>query len=372
MNFSFSEEQTILRDSIQKFILDEYEFEKRRSSLKQHGASNPQFWQTFAELGWLHLPFSEDVGGIGGSAIDTMVVMEEFGKGLVTEPYMANVLLAGRAIERCGTMQQKEVHLTALMEGKQQYALAYSENKAGFSTENIQSVAQLDGDNWALSGDKDVVLNAENADYLLVSAKDNTDQQIKLFLVAKGAKGLSKQSYQTVDDFDASSISFNQTPAELLGGAVSHHEQLEHVLAEATLALCAQACGIMESLYQSTVEYCKTRKQFGIPIASFQVLQHRMVEMFMEHEMSKSLLLMAAITMSQTEDLNEKKKAASALKAQIGKSAKYAAQQSVQLHGGMGMTDELAVGHYFKRLTMIEILFGNRDHHLREYMALSA
>ncbi|MFB3106641.1 MAG: acyl-CoA dehydrogenase family protein [Pseudomonadales bacterium] len=377
MDFSFSAEQTLLQDSIEKFIQNDYAFEVRQKIVKEELGYSASHWQTFAELGWLGVPFDEADGGFGGSAIEAIIMMEGFGKGLVVEPYVATVVMAGGALKVAATAAQKERYLAGVIDGSTQGALAYAEPQGRFNLADLTTqAAAADSGGWVLNGYKAVVLNGPSADFLIVSARTSGDQRdvdgVSLFVVPANVDGISRRDYPTVDAFRASEITFDSValPAEsLLGAAGEGLGVIEQVIDEAILAVGAEAVGCMEVLYKATVEYCKTREQFGQPIGKFQVLQHRMVDMFMEHEQAKSLMFMAAMRMAEGYG-DEAKKAVSAFKVQVGKSGRFVGQSAVQLHGGMGMTEELSIGHYFKRLTMIDTLFGNVDFHLKRFGAL--
>jgi len=376
MDFSFSEEQTLLRDSVERFIQNDYPSEPRQKIVRTERGFDPAVWSKFAELGWLGVPFPEADGGFGGSAVDTMIVMEQLGKGLVVEPYLATVILAGGALKIAGTAEQKAGLLAGIIDGSKQAAFAFVEPQGRFNLADLTTVAERDGDGWRLNGYKAVVLNGPAADFLVISARTAGDQRdpegISVFVVPADAEGISRRDYPTVDAFRASEITLENVRVgadALLGVEGKGLSIVEQVVDEGILAVGAEAVGAMEVLYKSTVEYCKTREQFGQPIGKFQVLQHRMVDMFMEHEQSKSLMYMAAMRMDEGYGA-EARKAASALKVQVGKSGRFVGQNAVQLHGGMGMTDELSIGHYFKRLTMIDTLFGNVDFHLKRFGGL--
>jgi alkylation response protein AidB-like acyl-CoA dehydrogenase len=373
MDFSFSEEQGLLQDSIQRYIQNSYTFDARQKILKSEEGFSRENWATFAELGWLALPFAEESGGFGGTAVETMIMMEEFGKGLVVEPYVSTVIMAGSVIEAGGTTEHIEGALTEIMAGTKFASLAYVEPQARFNLADVTTTAKVEGDGYVINGFKGVVLGGPSADVLVVPARTSGDQKdesgITLFLIEASADGISKRDYPTIDGMQASEINLDKVsvPASAVLGEVDKGlALLELGINNGILAVGAEAVGAMEVLYKTTVEYCKTREQFGQPIGKFQVLQHRMVDMFMEHEQAKSLLYMAALRMSEDDEV-EALKAVSALKVQIGKGGRFVGQNAIQLHGGMGMTDELNVGHYFKRLTAIETLFGNVDHHLKKY-----
>lgn len=373
MDFSFTEEQSLLQDSVQRFVQNSYEFETRQKLVKTEEGFSRDNWSSFAELGWLALPFAEESGGFGGTAVETMIMMEEFGKGLVVEPYVTTVIMAGSIIEAGGSTAQKEGVLAEIMAGTKLAAVAYVEPQARFNLADVTTSAVASDDGYTLNGFKGVVLGGPSADVLVVPARTSGEQRdrdgITLFLVDASAEGISRRDYPTIDGGRASEVTINDVSVgagDMLGEAGAGLELLEVGINNGILAVCAEAVGAMEVLYKTTVEYCKTREQFGQPIGKFQVLQHRMVDMFMEHEQAKSLLYMAAIRMSEDDDVAARK-AISALKVQVGKGGRFVGQNAIQLHGGMGMTDELNVGHYFKRITAVETLFGNADFHLKQY-----
>ena len=375
MDFSLSEEQRLLAESVERFVQNDYGFERRRSILAMEGGFDPANWQTFAELGWLGVPFPEADGGFGGGPLEIMLLMEQLGKGLVLEPLVPTVLLAGRLLQLAGSTAQKEQWLAAIIAGTAQSAFGYAEPRGRFNLCDISTTAVASGDGYQLNGEKAVVLNAPAADFIIVSARTSGERRdragVSLFLVARDATGLERRDYPTVDGRSASELVFADTPAELLGEAGAAADVIEQVIDEATVAIGSEAVGAMEVLYKSTVEYCQQREQFGQPIGKFQVLQHRMVDMFMEHEQSKSLMYMASMRLAEGYD-DAAKRAVSAFKVQVGKSGRFVGQNAVQLHGGMGMTDELHIGHFFKRLTVIDPLFGNVDYHLRRFGGIAA
>jgi len=375
MDFNFNEEQSMIQGQVAQFIQRDYEWEKRQSLASSDLGFSKENWNTFAELGWLGISLSEESGGFGGSALETMIIMEEFGKALVIEPFLETIVLSAGLIDSCGNKNQKKEILEKVILGKMQLALAFAEPQSRFNLSDITTEAKQDGNSYNLNGYKSVVMNGPSADMLIISArtsgKSRDENGISLFLVDSKSSGISSRHYSTVDDRKASEISLENVKVDsnsLLGKIDQGYEELEKAIDVATLAICAEAVGVMEVLYKTTVEYTKTRKQFGQAIGKFQVLQHRMVDMFMEYEQSKSLLLMA--TIKKAEDASDSKKSISGLKYQIGKASKFIGQQAVQLHGGMGVTDELNVGHFFKRLTTISTIFGNTDYHLKRYSQL--
>jgi len=375
MDFSFSEEQTLLRNMVQSFVQDNYDFDKRTKIVKSENGWSKENWQQFAELGLLAAPFSEEFGGLDGGPIETMIIMEEFGRGLVVEPYLPTVVLCGGILNRHASADQKNTYLPGLIGGENVWSLAYAEPQSRFNLADVLTSAKKDGEGYVLNGAKAVVIGAPWADKLIVSARVSGDQRdtsgLALFVVDKTSAGVSTQDYPTVDGGRASEVIFENVKVDasaMIGAEGAGFAILEEAIDFGIGALCGEAIGQMKCLHDATVEYCKTRKQFGTPIGSFQVLQHRMVDMFMEYEQSVSMTYM--VNMKLTEDQKSRAKAASGAKVQIGKSGRFVGQQAVQLHGGMGMTEELNVGHYFKRLTMIDTQFGNVDHHLRRFAAV--
>ncbi len=377
MDFNFTDEQNMIRDSLGRLIRDQYDFDTRMGVVRSEAGWRPEMWAQFAELGLLMAPFSEDDGGLGGGAIDAMVVMEEFGKGLVIEPYIPSVVCAGGVLKHAGTSAQKEEHLAPLLGGERVFAFAYAEPRGRYNLADLETTAKAEGGGYVLNGHKAVVIGAPWASHLIVTARTAGGQRdangVSVFVVAKDAAGVTTRDYPTVDGRRASEVYFENVSVgaeALIGEADAALPLVERVVDEATAAVCAEAVGAMGVAHAQTVEYSRTRKQFGTPIGKFQVLQHRMVDMFMEHEQAISMTYMA--TLKLDEDPVERKKAVSAAKAKIGQGGRFLGQAAVQIHGGMGMTEELAVGHYFKRVTMIDAEFGNVDHHLKRYTQLSA
>ena len=374
MDFTITEDQSMLQDSVEKFIQNDYDFDMRQKHAASEDGFSREMWQQFAELGWTAVPFSEEDGGLDGGAVELMLVMEQFGRGLVIEPYVPCIVMAGGVLRRLATAEQKAAWLTDIIEGSKLAALAYVEPQSRYDLSNVAVQAKRDGDGYVLSGRKTVVLNGGGADTLIVSARTSggqtDDAGISLFVVDGNADGISRKDYPTVDARRAAEITFDNVRIgadQLLGNEGEGLATLRAVIGEATLAVCAEAVGILEVLYKKTVEYTKQRVQFGTPIASFQALQHRMVDMFMIYEQAKSLLFYAV--MAQAGGGDEATRAISAIKYLIGTQGRHLGEEAVQLHGGMGVTWELDVAHYFKRLTMIDTLFGNSSHHLTAYGA---
>ncbi|MBI1255212.1 MAG: pimeloyl-CoA dehydrogenase small subunit [Hyphomonas sp.] len=376
MDFNFTEEQTMIRDSLARLIKDQYDFDTRRKVVASKEGWRPKMWAQFAELGLLAAPFSEEDGGLGGGPIDAMVVMEEFGKGLVVEPFLQTVVVGGGFLKRA-TEGQKAEHLAPMIAGERVFAFAYAEPKGRYNLADLETTAKKDGAGWKISGHKAVVVGAPWASHLIVTARTAGGRRdtkgIGVFIVAKDARGVTTRDYPTVDGRRASEVHFDNVAVgadAVIGDAENGLPLIERVTDEAIAALCAEACGAMKVAQTMTVEYSRQRKQFGTPIGKFQVLQHKMVDMFMEAEQSVSMTYMA--TLKLDEDDVTRKKAASAAKVRIGQAGRFVGQNAIQIHGGMGMTDELAIGHYFKRLTIIDSEFGNVDHHLKRYTDLSA
>ncbi len=374
MDFSLTEEQTMLQDSVSKFIDNDYDFEKRQSIAESTKGYSEEFWQTFAELGWTSVPFAEDDGGFGGGPLEIMLMMEQFGRGLVVEPFLANIILVGGVLRRLANAEQKEQWLNGIIDGSKQGALAFTEAQGRYTLSDIITTAKADGDNFVLNGSKAVVLNGGRADFLIIPARSSGKQRdedgITLFIVDAKSAGISRSAYQTVDAHQAAEITLNDVrvpAANILGELGKAYPTIDAVIDEATLAASAEAVGIMQTLLLKTLEYSKSRVQFGVPISSFQALQHRMVDMLMGCEQSKSLLLWA--TMANADGSTEAKQAISAMKYLIGTTGRKVGQEAVQIHGGMGVSWEMDVAHYFKRLTAIELLFGNADFHLDKYAA---
>ena len=375
MDFNFNEEQTLIQSQVAQFIQRDYEWEKRQVLVASDLGFSSENWKTFAELGWLGISLSEKSGGFGGSALESMIIMEEFGKGLVVEPFLETVILCAGLIDSCGNEEQKADLLGPVISGEMHLALGFTEPQSRFNLADVTTEAKKKNGDYLVSGFKSVVMNGPNADKLIISArtsgKQNDKEGISLFIIDSNLDGVSLRNYPTVDGRRASEVTLENViipSSSLLSEEGKGFQHLEGAIDGATLAICAEAVGAMEVLYKTTVEYTKTREQFGQAIGKFQVLQHRMVDMFMEYEQSKSLLYMA--TIKNVEGSKDAKKAISGLKYQVGKAAKFIGQQSVQLHGGMGVTEELNVGHFFKRLTTIITIFGNTDYHLKRYSQL--
>jgi alkylation response protein AidB-like acyl-CoA dehydrogenase len=366
----------MLRDTVASFLSDKYDFDARRAIIGSESGWKADYWKAFAEeLGILGASFSEDMGGLGGGATENMIVMEEFGKALVVEPYLGTVVVGGGFFKHSGYAGAGEM-IGQIIEGKATIAFAYAEPQGRYNWADLKTTAKKDGAGYVLNGHKAVVIGAPWASHLIVTARTGGGQRdvggVSVFLVEKGAKGVVTRDYPTVDGLRASEVDFENVAVgadALIGAEGAGLPLVEKVIDEATAAVCAEAVGVLRKLHEGTLDYTKQRKQFGQPIAAFQVLQHRMVDMFIQVEQSVSMTYMANIKLEDGDA--ERAKAISSAKVQIGRACKFVGQSAIQLHGGMGMTNEMAIGHYFKRATMIESLFGSVDHHLARYEGLS-
>ncbi len=369
MNFDYSEEQRLLQESVTRFAREHYGFAARQQVVASAPGYSPAHWAMFAELGWLALPIPEAAGGLGAGVIESAILMEAFGRTLLPSPWLASVLLGGGAIAALGTPAQQARWLPRLMAGELQIALAHYETASRYEPSAIDTLVQRAGSSWVLQGGKCVVLNAPNAEQVLVSARED-DGQTGLFMVPAASPGLRVESYRTIDGSPAAELAFEELrlDAEARLGEGDALQAICTLLDRAALLVCAEAVGAMEALLERTVAYAKTRRQFGVPIGSFQALQHRMADMFIELEQSRSILLMALLAAEGGEE--DPARAISAAKHRIGRAARRIGQESIQLHGGIGVTDAIDVGHYVKRLAAIEALFGNQDWHLRRFGAI--
>lgn len=367
MDFALNEIQQMLQDSAAKFVQNDYDFESRRRLVESEPGYSEDNWKLFAELGWLALPFDEAHGGLGGSLTDLIVLQTELGRGLVVEPYFSTVVLGGNLIQRHGSESQQSELLERLIAGELKLAFAHIEPQCHSSITDIETSAERSEEGYHLTGHKAVVLGAPSADLLIVAARtsgNRGDQDgLSLFLVDPTQPGVTLQAYPTNDGFRGAEVRFDSVKATLLGELDSAYDAIQATLNDTIVALSAEAVGVMEKLLKATVEFCKVRKQFDQPIGKFQVLQHRMADMFMECEQTRSMLYFGAITVAGGGE--EASRAASMLKVKVGSAGRLVGQQAVQLHGGMGVSDELDVGHFFKRITMINTLLGSRDEHLQ-------
>jgi pimeloyl-CoA dehydrogenase small subunit len=371
MDFDLNDEQRLLRDSVNRLITDEYDFERRKSYAKEPQGYSLERWSQYAELGILGLPFAEAQGGIGGTPVETMIVMEAFGRGLVLEPYLATVVLGGGVLRFAGSAAQQEAMIPEIARGRLRLAFAYTEPQSRHDLADVATTAKAaPRGGFVLNGHKGVVLHGDSADRVIVSARTaggpREREGISLFIVDPKSDGVAVQGYPTVDGLRAAEITCREVKlgADALLGPRDH--ALPIIVRAVDLGIAAvasEAVGAMSVLHELTVEYLKTRKQFGVPIGSFQALQHRAVDMLVALEQARSMAYLATM-MAEAEDARERRRTLSAAKVQIGRSGRFVGQQAIQLHGGIGMTMEYKAGHYFKRVSMIDTLFGDADHHL--------
>jgi pimeloyl-CoA dehydrogenase small subunit len=369
MNFDFSDEQRMLQESVQRLLGDNYNFEARQRASNSEAGFSREIWQQFSQLGLTALPFSEDDGGIGGGGEEIMIVMEALGKALSVEPYLQSVVIASSLLRHGATEAQRGPLAAAVAEGKLLMAFAHAEPTSGYHLSHVSTSAVLQGSSYSLNGLKTLVVHGGSAEKLIVSARlsggNYDDSGIGLFLIDADAKGMSIRSYTTQDGMRAAEIELRNVsvPTEaLLGSNENAFAVIQRVTDEAIAALCAEAVGAMDAAVSSTVDYLKTRKQFGRAIGEFQALQHRASDMVVELEQARSMTMFATM-MSRSDDAKLRSRSVSAAKIQVSRSAHFIGQACVQLHGGVGMTMEYQIGHYFKRLTMIEKAFGDTDHH---------
>lgn len=375
MDFSLTEEQVLLRDSVTKFIAQNGGVEGHRQLSMSELKFDEDSWQAFAQLGWLALPFSEEVGGLGGTVTDLMVLCESLGRGVVREPYLHTVVSCGGLLSHAGNEAQRGSYLPPIMEGQSQWAFAFAEPQSGYDFSAISSTAIPQGDGYCLNGEKIAVLNGHVADFFIVTAlldpKDSAS--LSLFVVPAEQSGVERSAFTAVDGSGGAVLGFDNVvlPADsLLGEAGSTLDSIEAVLDRAIVAVGAESLGAMQVLLDTTVEYTKTREQFAQPIGKFQALQHRMAEMYLKLEETRSLLFNAAILLDQ--DSPEAPAACAALKVKLAEAGRYISHESVQLHGGIGMTDELIVGHMLKRLLLLAKLYGDENYYLDRYLRLQA
>ena len=378
MNFELSEEQQLLADSLRKYLANDYSFDARTKIVASPTGWSEKTWAAFAEMGLLGIPFAEEHGGFGGSAVDVMLVMEALGESLVVEPYWTNVGVAGRLIARGGSEAQGKRILPALIQGKQRLAFAHTETGSRYDLRHVGARAKRAGGGWTLEGEKRAVLDAASAETLIVSARtsgaDTDTGGISLFLVDRRAPGVTLKEYRTIDELRAADIWLNDVSVSadaLLGGEGQALGLIEEVADYATALLCAEAVGAIRYANDTTLEYLKTRRQFGVPIGTFQALQHRMVEMVISYEQARSMACLACVK-ADTAGAAERRRVISAAKIKVADACRHVSQESVQMHGGMGMTEELKVSHTFRRLTMIAQTFGDAEHHLERFAAADA
>ena len=367
MNFDYNEEQQLLADSVRRFLAKDYTFEARRKIVSSKEGWSAAVWSQLAEMGLTGLPFSPDYGGFGGGAVDLMGVMEAAGDAMLVEPYLPTIGLGAQFVARAGSDAQKKAILPAVVEGKLKMAFAHTERGARYNLSKVDAQARKSGGGWEITGEKFVVLGAPAAEKFVVSAK--TEKGLSLFLV--DAKSAKVKPYVTLDEQRAGDVSFSKAPGEMLGAEGGALPVIEEVVDFATALICAEAVGAMKFACDTTLEYLKTRKQFGVPIGTFQALQHRIVDMYVSYEQAKSMACLAASKADGAGDAKDRARAISAAKIKIADNCRHVSQEAIQLHGGMGMTEEMKVSHTFRRLTMIAQQFGDAEHHLARFAKLS-
>lgn len=376
MDFSLSEEQKIFRDSVARFIAEEYPFDKRQARVAEEPGFSEAHWRRFAELGWLGAALPERCGGLGGTPVETMLLAEHFGRGLVMSPYLATVVLGANAVLHGGREDQRRALLPEVAEGRLKLAFACAEPGSRYDLHHVGTRARREGEGYVIDGHKAVVFYASCADRIVVSARTGGDlrdpEGLSLFLVDAKARGLEARHYPTQDGGRASELRFDGVrvdAGERLGEAGGALPVIERVVDHAIASLCAEAVGAMWAVYEQTLAYLKTREQFGRILGHFQALQHRMVDVYMKCELAQSMVYEATLHLDSP-DATARRRAASSAKYAIGRNARDVGQEGVQLHGGIGMTFELPIGHYLKRITMINASFGDPRHHLRRYQDL--
>lgn len=374
MNFTFTSEQALLRESAEKFVAGEYPFATRRELVAGEEGFSRDNWRKFAELGWLGLGIPESAGGFGGGPVETSILMEQFGAGLVPEPYLATGILGGAMLQAAGAAGKER--LARLVAGELQFAFAFAEPQARYELNNVETRAEKDEDgNYTITGAKSVVWNAPAADVIAVSARswgeDRAPGGINVFLLDAKAPGLRVRGYPTMDGLRAGEVELDgvhATPADIVGEVDKGLAVIQRVVDAGIVAVCAEAVGIMHHMREATAEYLRHREQFGVALSNFQALQHRLVDMYMASELSSSMAYMAAVRLAEAgsgEISEEGRRAIAAAKVQIGRAGRLVGEESIQMYGGMGMTDETPITHYFKRLILIDTQFGDADHHLR-------
>jgi pimeloyl-CoA dehydrogenase small subunit len=370
MDFDLSHTQRLLKESVDRLCADRYSFEQRKLLVANSESPNRAMWAQFAELGLLGAPFEERYGGFDGGSVETMIVMEAFGRALVVEPYISTVVLGGGFLRHGASQEQREAIIPAIINGELTLAFAHVERHSRYDLSDVTTTARRDADRWVLDGKKSVVLHGDSADQLIVTARCSGQQRDKagigLFLVDPRAPGVHRRGYPTQDEMRAAEISLagvRIAGSATLGEPGNAWRLIERVVDEAKVALCAEAVGAMTALLDLTVDYLKTRTQFGRPIGNFQALQHRAADMLIALEQARSMSMLATI-MVNDEDVEARRHTVDAAKVLVGRSARFVGQQAIQLHGGIGMTMEYQAGVYFKRLSMIDAMFGDADYHL--------
>ena len=368
MDFDPSDDQRLLVESVTRLLADNYSFAQRKTYLAQPEGYSPAMWSKFAELGFLGLPFAEEYGGFGGGAQEVMLVMQAFGRVLVLEPFFSTVVLGGTAIQSAGSDAQKKALLPAIAEGTLKLAFAHGERQARYDLTDVVTTAKRAGGGWVLDGSKVVVSHGDAADKLIVSARTDGERYdedgITLFLVDTSAQGVARRGYATRDETRAADVSLSNAAGEVLGEVGKGLAIIEKIVEAGIAATAAETVGAMEAMNEMTLEYSKTRVQFGQPIGSYQVVQHRLADMFMAQEQGRSMAMLATMSVDNADDTERRHDFALA-KVGVGQSGRYVSQSAVQMHGGIGMTEEYAVGHYFRRCMVIERLFGDPAYYLQ-------
>lgn len=370
MDFKLTEEQQMLQETAARLVRDAYTFDKREKFSASETGYSPEFWQQMGELGLTAIPFPEELGGFGGGGVENMLIMKELGRGICLEPYMESVIFAGGLITQLGSDAQKEEMLGAIASGELQAAVALDEPNSHYQLSEVQTTAKQQGDSWSLTGRKAVVIGGHTAGKILVSARtagDLRDQQgISLFIVDPASAGVKRRNYATVDGRKGCELFLDNAQGELLGQAGEAFDAIQYQAGRAIAALCAEAVGAMEVACDITLDYLKTRKQFGVPIGKFQALQHRMVDMRTELEQATSMAILAACVADESDNA-ERTRILTAAKFMINRCGRKVAEEAIQLHGGIAMTWEYSLAHYAKRLVMISHQLGDDDHHLEAY-----
>jgi len=374
LDLSLNEDQELIKSSVDKFIIETYDSESRRKTIKSNLGSDDIIWKQFADLGWLGLPFLEKDGGFGGDLMDLYILMESFGKGLVIEPYISTVILSGSILSLCPDSVLRNTIINNIMAGINKVSFAYAEPNSRYNLNDVSTIAKLENNKWVLNGHKSVVFGAGQSDYIIVSARTKgsryEEEGISLFAIDKNNMGIEVQDYPTVDGFKAAEVKLNNVQISsdnLISNENEGYNIIKKSIDKTLVAIAAEASGIMSKMYEMTLEYIKTRKQFGVPIGKFQAIQHRTVEMLILSDEMKSLASMAALKA----DSSDGTKSIYASKIHIGIGGRKLGQEAIQLHGGMGVTEEMDIGQYFKRITMLDTFLGNSDYYLGLYSKIS-
>lgn len=373
MDFTFTEEQLALQDTLERFVDKDYTFEQRRKNLAAQRHFNEATWASFADLGILALPFSEEDGGLGGTPLDTYLVMRTLAKGLVLEPYISTVVLSGTFLQQHATPEQRSVLIPAIADGSARFAFAHYDVESRYQESRIHTQATKNGDKWVLKGHKAMVVDAPVCDHWLITARTSGDindsSGLSVFLVKADQPGITVKSYRLHDGHLAADLVIDNAEVSadaLIGEPDTAYTAIMQALAATNSALAAEAAGLIQAMNEATLEYLKTRKQFGVAIGTFQALQHRMADMAIAAEQATSMALLAAISQSD-EDPQERISKGAAARVLLARLSRHVGEEAVQLHGGMGVTDELVVPHYFKRTTVLNSQYGDADFHLQRY-----